>query len=120
VVGDRLDTDILGARKVGYDSLLVMTGVTDAAILVAAPPEQRPSYVAADLVALQHAQPEVLVDGEGSSASSGGWKARVEDGVLVVQGDGGADDWWRVVAVAGWSHLDATGQAADVSDLKAP
>ena len=28
VVGDRLDTDIEGATKVGYDCLLVMTGVT--------------------------------------------------------------------------------------------
>src|SRR6478672_7444806 len=33
VVGDRLDTDIEGANKVGYDSLLVMTGVTDLATL---------------------------------------------------------------------------------------
>jgi glycerol 3-phosphatase-2 len=119
VVGDRLDTDILGARKVGYDSLLVMTGVTDAAILVSAAPDLRPSYVAADLVALQQAQPEVRPDADGST-TSGGWRARVEDGVLSVQGDGGADDWWRVVAVAGWSHLDATGQPADVSALAAP
>ena len=28
VIGDRLDTDILGAKKLGVDSLLVLTGVT--------------------------------------------------------------------------------------------
>ena len=49
VVGDRLDTDIEGANATGYDSLLVMTGVTDLEHLVSARPELRPTYVAADL-----------------------------------------------------------------------
>ena len=47
VVGDRLDTDIEGADTPGYDSLLVMTGVTGLAELVAAVPEPRPTYVSA-------------------------------------------------------------------------
>ncbi|MDX6351815.1 MAG: glycerol-phosphatase, partial [Streptomyces sp.] len=34
VVGDRLDTDIEGANAGGVDSLLVLTGVTDAALLL--------------------------------------------------------------------------------------
>lgn len=38
VVGDRLDTDIEGAFNGGVDSLLVLTGVTDGAQLLAAPP----------------------------------------------------------------------------------
>jgi len=37
-VGDRLDTDIEGAVNTGYDSLLVMTGVTGIEGLVAAAP----------------------------------------------------------------------------------
>lgn len=49
VVGDRLDTDIEGAFNGGVDSLLVLTGVTDGAQLLAAPPQHRPTYVDADL-----------------------------------------------------------------------
>ena len=42
VVGDRLDTDIEGARRAGAASLLVFTGVTDPGTLLAAGPEHRP------------------------------------------------------------------------------
>ena len=52
VVGDRLDTDIAGAAAAGFPSLLVLTGVSTAADLLAAPPELRPTYVARDLSAL--------------------------------------------------------------------
>ena len=132
VVGDRLDTDIEGANRVGYDSLLVMTGVTDLAGLVAAEEAVRPSYVAADLGCLgrRQEQPD-LADG---TASAGPWQASVRDGHLLVERsgdpdgsgtDGGADagdrdTWWQVVAVAGWAHLDTHGSAADVSDLQVP
>ena len=47
VVGDRLDTDIAGARAAELDSLLVLSGVADAAALLAAPPQHRPSHLGA-------------------------------------------------------------------------
>lgn len=118
VVGDRLDTDIEGARAVGYDSLLVMTGVTDLQVLVAAPPGVRPSYVAADLGALSRAQPGV--DVSGPHVASEQWLAQVRHGTLEVSGSGHPDGWWRAVAVSGWLHLDATGEPADVSGLRPP
>ncbi len=62
VVGDRLDTDIEGANRTGYDSLLVMTGVTGLRELCAATPEARPTYVAADLGALARPQPTIEAD----------------------------------------------------------
>ena len=40
VVGDRLDTDIEGARRAGLDSLLVLTGVSGVPELLAAEPER--------------------------------------------------------------------------------
>ena len=118
VVGDRLDTDIEGANATGYDSLLVMTGVTDLDHLVSAPPELRPSYVAADLRGLgrPHAEPEVDRD----TVRAGGWQAVVRDGHLTVDGAGDADAWWQAVATAGWRHLDATGEPVAVQGLTAP
>lgn len=52
VVGDRLDTDIAGANAAGLPSLLVLTGVSTAAEMVGAIPEERPTYVAPDLRSL--------------------------------------------------------------------
>jgi glycerol-1-phosphatase len=52
VVGDRLDTDIAGAHAAGMDGLLVLSGVSTPADLLAAPPDRRPRFVAADLTAL--------------------------------------------------------------------
>lgn len=72
VVGDRLDTDIEGANTVGCDSLLVMSGVTSAADLLAAPVVQRPTFIAADLGGLlvRHEQPAIDDDG----AVCGAWR----------------------------------------------
>ncbi len=52
VVGDRLDTDIAGARRAGMDSMLVLTGVAAERDATAATPEQRPTYVAANMLGL--------------------------------------------------------------------
>lgn len=50
VVGDRLDTDIAGALALGWDSLLVLTGVHARADITDAGP--RPTFVAEDVRAL--------------------------------------------------------------------
>ena len=47
MIGDRLDTDIEGGRVAGMPTLLVLTGVSDAAELFPAPAERRPDYVSA-------------------------------------------------------------------------
>ncbi len=39
---------------------------------------------------------------------------------MAVTGSGGADGWWSVVAAAAWSHLDETGEAADLDGLSPP
>jgi HAD superfamily hydrolase (TIGR01457 family) len=50
VIGDRLDTDIAGADALGWDSLLVLTGVSTRDDVTSSP--ARPTYVADDLRAL--------------------------------------------------------------------
>jgi glycerol-1-phosphatase len=49
VVGDRLDTDIAGAVTAEVDALLVLSGVTTPAELLAAPAWLRPRYVSASI-----------------------------------------------------------------------
>ncbi|MBB6625691.1 HAD-IIA family hydrolase [Nocardioides sp. KIGAM211] len=118
MVGDRLDTDIEGARNAEVDSLLVLTGVTGLSELVAATPAERPTYLAPDLAGLleAHEAPDSGDDGW----TLGGWTGRVDDGRLAVEGEGSAGDWWRVVAEASWEHLDAAGEPADTSGLSVP
>lgn len=56
VVGDRIDTDIVGAVALGWDSLLVLTGISTRQDLAGS--KVRPTYVADDLSALFEASPE--------------------------------------------------------------
>jgi HAD superfamily hydrolase (TIGR01450 family) len=44
-VGDRLDTDVVGANQAGLGSALVMTGVTTRKELLAAKTDSRPKYI---------------------------------------------------------------------------
>ncbi len=101
VVGDRLDTDIEGAVTMGWDSLLVLTGVTGLDELVRARPEERPTYIAPDLAALAEAQPAPEeTDGRASSWAAGPRRSTAGSSASTARGS--AADWWRVVAVAAW------------------
>ena len=118
LVGDRLDTDIDGAVTMGWDSLLVLTGVTGLDELVRAAKDERPTYLAPDLAAL--AEPQQAPERDDAATVLGGWSARVREGRLAVEGQGSAADWWRVVAEAAWRHLDDTGQPVATDDLRPP
>jgi glycerol-1-phosphatase len=120
-VGDRLDTDIDGAHAVGWDSLLVMTGVTALTDLARLTTDGRPTYVGADLgcLALPATPPSADRD-EPGKFGLGGWTAWTASGRLQVSGSGDRHHWWRVVTAALWAHLDTTGDAADPGDVVPP
>ena len=103
VVGDRLDTDVLGAVRGGADSLLVLTGVTDREALLHAPRGSRPTYVATDLRGLLRAHPEVQLRGE--TATCGAARAVLRDGAVDVEGEG--DDALRAEAALWWACTDS-------------
>lgn len=102
VVGDRLDTDIEGAVNAGVPSLLVLTGVSTALDLALAPPQQRPTFVAADLgPGLLKPHPPVT-DTAGGSWCCGGWTVRVRADAVDVDGSGDRVDGLRAVSVGCW------------------
>jgi glycerol 3-phosphatase-2 len=99
-VGDRLDTDVMGAARVGMDSLLVLTGVTDIDQLLAAPSGMRPTYVSSDLSGLVAAHEAPVVDG--ATATCGTEKAWYDGEVLHRSSD--RDEALRAACALAWSR----------------
>ena len=119
MIGDRLDTDIEGGRAAGLATLLVFTGVSDAAEVLAAPPARRPDFLGADLTALA-CTAEALTPGPraGWSAAPGGTRTLV----LAAHGtDGEPLDALRVLCAAHWDTGggEVTVEAADPAAQRA-
>ncbi len=106
VVGDRLDTDLAGARAGGFAGLHVLTGVSSARDDVLADAAFRPTYLGADLRSLlePHVAPQPAAEGWWSCREAA---ARVRDGVLELD-DRGADvmDVVRAACAAAWAAAD--------------
>lgn len=65
VVGDRLDTDVIGANRAGIASALVLTGIDGPKQLLAAGAEERPVYILDDLRELSTPYPLPVVEDGG-------------------------------------------------------
>lgn len=110
VVGDRLDTDIEGASRVGCPSLLVFTGVTTVAGLLTAEPAHRPTYLGRDVSALLEVHPETVTDADVIRCRTA--EVRRDGATLIARA--GEDDYDLVRALAaaawqGWPYQDVRG-----------
>ena len=104
MIGDRLDTDILGANRAGIASVLVLTGIDGAKQVLAAVPQERPTYILDDLRGLHEPYPETLVEeGAGVTRTTvGSATVRREGGTLTVESGEGID-LLRAGAAAIWN-----------------
>ncbi|WP_030142829.1 HAD-IIA family hydrolase [Mycetocola saprophilus] len=80
MIGDRLDTDILGANRAGIDSVLVLTGIDRPKHVLAAPRDSQPTYILGDLRELHEPYPE-------TEFSKDGLTAAVADAVISIRGN---------------------------------
>ena len=75
-LGDRLDTDILGANRAGIPSALVLTGIDRPKHVLAAPAGSQPTFILGDLRELHQPYPEASVrDGV---VTIGGARVRID------------------------------------------
>ena len=112
-VGDRIDTDIMGASGVGMDSLFVFTGAHGKQDLLDAPENGRPTHIGHDLYAML--APARSVEVNNDRATCAGVTATVVDGVVELSGvpaerDEQLDALWAVLQLV-W-HQEAEGQSA--------
>lgn len=114
-VGDRLDTDILGANAVDMESLFVFSGAHGKADLLAADESSRPTHIGWDIAALLEPSRSLDVSDDATVVGCGGQQVRVTDhGAEIVSQPVGVreqlDALWAVLHVA-W-HMGCPADAA--------
>lgn len=101
-IGDRLDTDIMGAARVGIDSVLVLTGIDRPKHVLAAPEGSRPTYIMSDLRELHQPYPEVIERNGVFHVNGAAVRVRGAD-VEIVAESGEQIDLLRAGAAAIWA-----------------
>ena len=123
-VGDRLETDIMGAVAAGVPAMHVLTGVHMASDVIRAPRGQRPSYLAIDMRGLleAHPAPKHHRDGTWTCGLSQVAKAH-RSGVLTLDEVELTEpvtitiDSYRALAAAAWEYADATGAVPSCPEI---
>lgn len=113
-VGDRLDTDIVGAAGFGIDSLMVFSGAHGKYDLLQASTEAHPTYIGADVSALLAPPRTACVTGD--VVRCGSQEARIVGGSVrlgtaACGREEQLDALWAVLQLA-WKHPDV--EARDV------
>jgi HAD superfamily hydrolase (TIGR01450 family) len=101
-IGDRLDTDILGASRAGIDSALVLTGIDRPKHVLAAPEGSRPTFILSDLRELHESYPAVTEREDVFTVRGAAVRVRGAD-VEIVAESGSQIDLLRAGAAAIWA-----------------
>ena len=101
VVGDRLDTDILGGNNAGFATVAVLTGVDTRESILAARTRERPDYLINDLTDLYRPYPVIQFDA--GQHRCGAASAAVHGGTVRVSGNPADLDAWRAACSAWWA-----------------
>ena len=123
-VGDRLETDIMGAVAAGVPAMHVLTGVHMARDVIRAPRGQRPSYLAIDMRGLLEAHPAPKHHRDGTWTCGLSQVAKVErSGILTLDDVELTEpvtitiDSYRALAAAAWEYADAAGSAPSCPEI---
>lgn len=116
VVGDRLDTDILGGNNAGMATALVLTGVDSGETALRACTAQRPGFIIPTLPDLYQPYPEIKHDG--AKVTCGAAAATVElnaagESTVHIAGTPEDVDAWRAACAAWWAVVPETVSATD-------
>lgn len=102
MIGDRIDTDIRGAKQAGMDSAAVLTGIATKKELIGAKPEDRPTFIFDDMRGLFEDYPKIKQTRRGVKCG----KAQVEklgNKIVLVSGDPDSIDTLRAATQLIWN-----------------
>ncbi|MCS5736207.1 HAD-IIA family hydrolase [Herbiconiux daphne] len=103
-IGDRLDTDTMGAKRAGITAIHVLTGIDRAKQLLAAPKGSRPDFILRDLRQLFEPYPVTTTSKDGSETSVGTSVVRMKGHVVrVVKAGDSPTDLVRAGSAAIWN-----------------
>jgi hypothetical protein len=109
VVGDRLDTDILGGNNAGFATVAVLTGVDTKNTILAARTAERPDYIIGELSDLHRPYP--AVSSTGGTYLCGDAAAHAEGDTVSIQGHEDDLNAWRAACAAWWAAVPEATEA---------
>ena len=109
VVGDRLDTDILGGNNAGFATVAVLTGVDTRESILAARTLERPGFLINDLTDLYRPYP--VIEHDAGQYRCGAASAVVDGQTVRVSGNPADLDAWRAACAAWWDANPETASA---------
>lgn len=109
VVGDRLDTDILGGNNAGFATVAVLTGVDTRETILAARTAERPDYLINSLTDLHHPYP--AIESDDGVYRCGASRAAVSGDTVKIHGEAEDLDSWRAACAAWWAAIPETAEA---------